>query len=298
LIIVRAPNWIGDAVISRGFLRALLDEYNEKIILTGKKKLKAIFYDYEYIGFSSYLEYLKILKNLKRKGAEMIFILPPSFSSAFFPFIAGIKERVGFVTDFRENFLTKKIPNYFLKKEHLLKSYLRLIGVENRLKLYYPFMKNFSDEKRNSILIAPHASYGRAKEWLFFRELAQYFLDKKFAVTVIGKEKRERFPNGVKDLREETEIRDVLKIISESEYIFSNDSGIAHIGAAMGKKTFVFFGSTSPCWTKPLGENVYVFYKKTFCSPCFERTCKYETYECLKRITVEEVIKVFEIVSK
>jgi len=298
LIIVRVPNWIGDAVIARGFLRALEDKCNGQVILTGKKKLKAIFYDYEYISFSSYSEYLKILQDLKRKGTEMIFILPPSFSSAFFPFIAGIKERVGFVTDFREYFLTKKIPAYFLKKEHLLKSYLRLIGFEDKLKLYYPFMKDFSDEKRNSVLIAPHASYGKAKEWLFFKELAQYFLEKNFAVTVIGKEKKGSFPEGVKDLRTKTQIEDVLKIISESEYIFSNDSGIAHIGAAMGKKTFVFFGSTSPCWTKPLGENVYVFYKKTFCSPCFERTCKYRTYECLKRITVEEVIKVFEIVSK
>ena len=298
MIIVRVPNWIGDAVISRGFLKALSDRHGEEVILTGKKKLKAIFYDYEYISFSSYSEYLRILRNLKRKGAEKIFILPPSFSSAFFSFVAGIKERIGFVTDFREYFLTEKIPAYFLKKEHLLRSYLRLIGFENKLKLYYPFMKGFSDEEKYDVLIAPHASYGRAKEWLFFKDLAEFFLKRKFKVTVIGKEKKGDFPEGVIDLRGKTSIEDVLKIISASVYIFSNDSGIAHIGAAMGKKTFVFFGSTSPSWTKPLGKNVYVFYKKTFCSPCFERKCRYNTYECLKKITLDEVIKVFEIVSK
>jgi len=292
------PNWIGDAVIARGFLRALCDKYNRKVLLTGKKNLKAIFYDYEYIGFSSYLEYFKILKDLKRKGGDVIFILPLSFSSAFFPFIAGIKERIGFVEDFRNYFLTKKISPYFLKKEHLLKSYLRLIGFEDKLELYPPFMKNFSDEKERSVLIAPHASYGEAKEWIFFKDLAQYFLESNFTVKVIGREKKGSFPEGVKDLRGETHIEDVLKIISESRYIFSNDSGIAHIGAAMGKKTFVFFGSTLPLWTRPLGKNVYIFYKGVFCSPCFKRKCQYGTYECLRRITLKEVIKVFEIVAK
>ncbi|MEO0280209.1 MAG: glycosyltransferase family 9 protein [candidate division WOR-3 bacterium] len=298
MIIVRVPNWIGDAVISRGFLKALMKKFDRKIFVIGKEFLRDIFYDFEFKGFKTYKEYFEILKSLKDKGFNEIYILPFSFSSAFFPFFVGIKIRIGFESDRRGFLLTHKLPPFYIKREHLLKSFLRLIDMEESYTLYYPELKRFSDrERKNTVIIAPHATYGKAKEWVFFKELSEYLLKEKFEVIVIGRKKIGEYPEGVIDLRGKTDLKDVLKIISEAEYVFSNDSGIAHIAGSMGKKVFVFFGSTSPLWTKPLGKNVYIFYKKVFCSPCFERTCKYNTYDCMKKITIYEVEKFFSIVK-
>lgn len=294
MIIVRVPNWIGDAVISRGFLKALRGKFNGEILIIGKEFLRGIFYDFEFKGFKTYREYFEILKSSIGKGFKEIYILPFSFSSAFFPFLAGIKIRRGFESDRRGFLLTHKLPSFYIKREHLLKSFLRLINMEDNYTSYYPELKRFSDrESKNSIVIAPHASYGRAKEWPFLKELSFYLLKKNFEVIVIGKKKYEDYPDGVIDLRGKTDLKDILKIISEAEYVFSNDSGVAHIAGSMGKKVFVFFGSTSPLWTKPLGSNVYIFYKKVFCSPCFDRICRYNTYECMKRISVYEVERFF-----
>ncbi len=283
-------------IIARGFLKAVKLKYKgEEIKIFGKKELKVFFYDYDFFGFKSYYDYYRVLCEFKKKGLEKIFILPPSFSSAFFPFLAGIKERTGYDTDQRGLLLTKKIDSKYLKKEHLLKSYLRLINFENDYERFYPDLKLFDKPEKNTCVIAPFASYGSAKEWVFYKELADFLLKKGFRVYVVGKKKRDNFPEGVLNLSGETDLNGLLKIISKAEYIFSNDSGVAHVASAMNKKVFVFFGSTSPLWTKPLGKNVYVFYKKNFCSPCFKRECAYKTYECMRKIKPEEVITLFEI---
>ncbi|MEN3044847.1 MAG: glycosyltransferase family 9 protein [Candidatus Hydrothermales bacterium] len=296
MILVRIPNWIGDAVISRGFLRALKENVDSEIFVIGKEYLKDIFYDYNFFGFKSYKDYFKILKHFKNIGFEKIFILPFSFSSAFFPFLAGIKFRVGIDSDNRGFILTHKVSSFYIKREHLLKSFLRLIGLEENFNNFIPnFDKIKVDEKNDLVIIAPQASYGKTKEWLFFKDLAKFLLKEGFEVLIVGKRKEESYPKGVVDLREKTNLSDILKIISESKYVFSNDSGIAHIASALGKKVFVFFGSTLPLWTKPLGENVFIFYKKISCSPCFKRVCMFGTYECLRKINLEEVVKVFNI---
>jgi len=289
------PNWIGDAVMSRGFLKAL-GKKEKSIIVFGKEHLKPLFPEYKFEGISGYRDYYIKLLEYKKIGLKKIYILPPSFSSAFFPFIAGIKERIGFNTDKRGIMLTRSFSEKYLKKEHLLKSFLRLIEEELK-KDYMPY---FNEKQKKAykkrIVIAPYASYGKSKEWLYFRELSMYLLNQGFEVIIVGKNKKQSFPDKVKDLSGKTTLKELIEILKTSYWVFTNDSGIAHISSALKKKTFVFFGSTSPLWTKPLGENVYVFYKNLYCSPCFKRKCIYNTYECLKKISLKEVIEIFNVI--
>ena len=53
-----------------------------------------------------------------------------------------------------------------------------------------------------------------------------------------------------------------------------NDSGMAHLAAAVGAPTVAVFGSTSSAWTAPLGARVRVVQRAPVCSPCFARTCR------------------------
>src|SRR5206468_3505619 len=53
-----------------------------------------------------------------------------------------------------------------------------------------------------------------------------------------------------------------------------NDSGLAHLAAAVGTPTVVIFGSTSSAWSAPLGARVRVVQRAPVCSPCFQRHCR------------------------
>jgi heptosyltransferase-3 len=55
----------------------------------------------------------------------------------------------------------------------------------------------------------------------------------------------------------------VLGLLSCADAFLGNDSGITHLAAAMGIKTFAVFGPTNPAVYGPIGPNVTVFAKKT-----------------------------------
>ena len=55
-------------------------------------------------------------------------------------------------------------------------------------------------------------------------------------------------------------------------------------------KVIALFGSTSPLFTPPLSTNSQVIYKDIKCSPCFQKTCKYNHYDCMNNIHEDEVI--------
>jgi heptosyltransferase-2 len=51
------------------------------------------------------------------------------------------------------------------------------------------------------------------------------------------------------------------------------------------------FGSTNPDRTGPSGPRADVVYHRLECSPCLERTCRFEHYSCLREITPAEVAR-------
>ena len=75
--------------------------------------------------------------------------------------------------------------------------------------------------------------------------------------------------------------------------LVANDSGAAHLGAAVRCPVIAIFGSTSPVWTAPVGEAVKVLTARLPCSPCFRRTCPIGVL-CLAEISVEDVARAAE----
>jgi heptosyltransferase-2 len=97
-----------------------------------------------------------------------------------------------------------------------------------------------------------------------------------------------RAAEGVVSLAGETGITLQAGLCATASLAVCNDSGLAHLAAAVGAPTVVIFGSTSSAWTAPLGERVRVVQRAPVCSPCFQRTCAIG-YGCLTSITVADV---------
>lgn len=89
-----------------------------------------------------------------------------------------------------------------------------------------------------------------------------------------------------------TSIKTLSALLKRCKLLITNDTGPMHIASAVGTPVIALFTSTNPIWTAPFGNNHTIIYKKVECSPCYKRTCKYKHYNCVKAITVDDVMEV------
>ncbi|HET6890186.1 MAG TPA: glycosyltransferase family 9 protein [Pyrinomonadaceae bacterium] len=93
---------------------------------------------------------------------------------------------------------------------------------------------------------------------------------------------------------------EVTALASRARLFVGNDSGIAHIAAAVGAPCVVIFGSSNIAhwrpWAKTAAE---VVFEEMECQPCHGYYCeKFEQPECIKRVPVERVVAAIERVLK
>ena len=84
----------------------------------------------------------------------------------------------------------------------------------------------------------------------------------------------------------------VAALLAGCRCLVGNDSGIAHLAAAMGVPTLTIFGPTDPVVWAPSGPAVIILAPRVPCAPCApekRRSCV--TLECLASIRVDQVYK-------
>lgn len=86
-----------------------------------------------------------------------------------------------------------------------------------------------------------------------------------------------------------TRLSELITHLRGCRMLLTNDTGTMHLAAALGTPTVSIFGSTDPILTGPLGNQHTVIQHLVPCSPCFERECPFGHYDCMQKITPEEV---------
>lgn len=143
------------------------------------------------------------------------------------------------------------------------------------------------------------------KEWpndLKFLKL----ISKKIQVLILGG-KRERERNRYKDsnnilnLCGSLPIDECAWLMKNSVAVISNDTGLGHVGAAVGANMLMLWGPTSLLKNKPLGPNVkFLMNEKLDCLQC-QYTARWDRcrdYRCLSEITPDVVYnKLLEILK-
>ena len=150
------------------------------------------------------------------------------------------------------------------------------------------------------LVVAPGAAYGEAKRWPSenFHEICRRWIECGGEVAIIGtsaeQEVAANVANGldqdrVANLAGITDMPDLIEILKHADQCVANDSGIMHLSAILGGRGAAIFGSTDPTSTSPVSTKWKIFFERQECAPCFSRTCQFGHYNCLKKITPDMV---------
>jgi len=151
------------------------------------------------------------------------------------------------------------------------------------------------------------AAFGPAKRWRpdYFAKVINYISKKYDFIPVlfgaenerqIGAEILRNLDDSIKaiNLIGKTSLQQLFSAIKQCKLFLTNDSGPMHIAAAFDIPLVAVFGSTNAKTTGPFSDYAVVIEANIECSPCIEKTCKFNTYQCMKVITPELVIEALE----
>ncbi len=295
-LLVRLPNWLGDGLMARPMLHALRAAAGgREVVAVGPAPLLAL------------LAGERLWDVALEPGAgawpraEVAVLAPPSFSSAWRAWRSGARRRIGYRGDHRRWLLTDALPRPARGEMHLSREYLALAERAGAAEVPVPRLAAPHASPGGAsghAILAPGAIYGPANRWPAdrFMALGRALAARGLAVLVCGGEADRAVCDevaagipGAASRAGATSLGEQAALCERAALVVSNDSGLAHLAAAVGAPTVALFGSTSSSWTAPLGTRVRVVQRAPVCAPCFQRTCAIGTV-CLTRIEVAHVL--------
>jgi heptosyltransferase II len=327
-ILVRATNWLGDAVMSLPALRALRQRFPNTEIAILAKPWVAGLYQREplcdrMIPYTArtLAEKWATGRSLARENFDCAILLQNAFEAAAVAYLAGIPERIGYARDGRSLLLTRavQVPSKGEIPRHERFYYLELlhragildsrpendcIRLDGAPQARAAGLARFHELGLGSAIvgISPGAAYGTAKRWLpeRFAEAATTLGRELGASVAIFGSKDERawcasiaaaIPVPVHNFAGETTLTEYIDLAAACNVYLTNDSGGMHVASALGVPTVAIFGATDDTTTGPTGPLARVVREPVECSPCLKRECPID-HRCMTRIDAGRVASV------
>lgn len=328
-IMIRAANWVGDAIMTTPVIRAIRKNYPlSRITVLAKPWVIPVHAHSPYIDeimvyenstrHKKGLGTIRLSRDIRRQKFDLCVLMQNAFEAALITFLGGVKERLGYDTDARALLLNRVVKmNPELKKRHLTEYYTGILkgaGLRDDGQKMDLFL-SAEDEKWASQFLAgegvgtsdpiiginPGATGGTAKRWFpeRYAELAGQ-LSKRYGAKVLifggpsdralGDQINEMSRNCCVNIAGRTTLGHAFALIDRLDLFVTNDSGLMHAAAALGTNQVAVIGSTDYIATSPLNENSTMVRVKTSCAPCLKGTCPTD-HRCMDRISVEKVLE-------
>jgi heptosyltransferase-2 len=100
--------------------------------------------------------------------------------------------------------------------------------------------------------------------------------------------------SGSINLTGKTTLSEAVDLLSLTDGVVSNDSGLMHIAAALNRNLVALYGSSDPAFTPPLSAKATILSLRLSCSPCFQRHCPFNHLKCLRDLLPEQVFDVIK----
>jgi len=88
----------------------------------------------------------------------------------------------------------------------------------------------------------------------------------------------------------QTRLRQAAALIERAALLVGVDTGLSHIGTALGTPSVLLFGSTLP-YTDTTRHNAVVIHHPMTCSPCRRSPTCHGDFTCMRRIDIPEVLE-------
>ncbi len=322
-VLVVAPAWVGDMIMSQVIYSALREDYPDINIdvlapsatLSLVKRMpevdRGILIDQTH-GQTGLGYRWGLGTQLRKNDYDWAIITPNSLKSALVPFAADIPLRSGFLGEYRY-FLLNDIK--LLDKSRLplmTDRFLRLVGKTSaelrspRLNVDIDNQAAFLERhqltaEKPIIGFCPGAEFGDAKKWpeAHYGALAKQLIERGYRIWIFGSPADQATGeeivsiagNDCINLAGRTSILEAIDLLALCETVVTNDSGLMHAAAAVGTRVVAIYGSTSPGFTPPMSEQAQIVSLALDCSPCFKRTCPLGHKDCLNKLMPDLVLE-------
>ncbi|KPW86320.1 lipopolysaccharide heptosyltransferase II [Pseudomonas syringae pv. coryli] len=327
-ILIVGPSWVGDMVMAQTQFQCLKQRHPEceidvlapewsRPILERMPEVRAALSFPLGHGALELATRRRIGKSLAGQYDQAI-LLPNSLKSALVPFFAGIPKRTGWRGEFRYGLLND-VRTLDKQRYPLMIERFMALAFDKGAELPRPYPRpslRIDPTTRDAALskfgltldrpvlaLCPGAEFGESKRWPaeHYAQVADASIREGWQVWLFGSKKdhpvgesiRQELIPGLREesvnLSGETTLAEAIDLLSCADAVVSNDSGLMHVAAALNRPLVAVYGSTSPGFTPPLADAVEVVRLGIECSPCFERTCRFGHYNCMRLLEPDAV---------
>ena len=328
-ILIRAANWVGDAIMTTPVIRGVRKNFPKaNISILAKPWVIPVYENNPYIDdiivyqnntrHKKGIGTLRLSKDIKSYDFDLAFLLQNAFEAALISFFSGIPERLGYNTDGRTLLLNRSVKfGPALKKRHLIDYYIGILknaGLKDdgrQLDLFITktekqnakkkLKENSIDREKPVIGINPGGTGGTAKRWFPERYalLAEQLADT-LGVKILlfggpgdeklGEQITEKSKGACINLVGKTSLRMAFALIGNCSLFITNDSGLMHAAAALKINQIAIIGPTDYIATAPSNSNSYIIREPVSCSPCMKPECPIDR-KCMSLISVDRVFQ-------
>jgi lipopolysaccharide heptosyltransferase II len=326
-ILIVAPNWIGDALLAqplfalvrKKLLGAVIDALAPPWTAPVLRRMPEIDdvieapFDHGELALAARW---RLGRSLRSRRYDRAIVLPNTFKSALVPFFANIPLRSGFVGEMRYGLLNV-VHKLDAKRSPLMAERYAQLAEKPGTKPALPLPQTGLAVSEVNLAIAlrrlglsrakpvvafcPGAEYGPSKRWpaRHFAALARRLSALGYAVWLFGSEKDRSIGEEIAaasegaatDLCGRTDLASAIDLLSLAEVVVSNDSGLMHVAAGVGRPVVALYGSSSPEHTPPLARSHRIVRTGIECSPCFARECPLGHFKCMNELVPERVME-------
>lgn len=260
----------------------------------------------------------------RRRRFDLAILFPNAFEPALIAFMARVPARMGYATNGRALLLNYPVslPEW-RRSRHESFYYLNLIAALERIltgSSEIPdqepvFALGVSDERKSVALgilrsqglrenqplvaLCPGSINSRAKRWPAerFALLGDRLIEELDAnVALIGSEAELEISLEVcRQMRQQpimltgkTDLAAAVAVLTLVDLLVTNDTGPAHVAAALDRPTLAIFGPTNPLTTRPYSAKADIIRHPPECAPCMLRDCPID-HRCMTAISPDEV---------
>lgn len=266
------------------------------------------------------------VRQWRKRNFDLAVLFPNSLETALVASLARVPLRIGYATDGRQRLLTHPLalPEW-RESKHEVFYYLGIVAeLEWLIKHEQSFLDTQPDgslevsDARKSIArgflrergirdgvpivaVCPGSINSRAKRWPTDRyaALADRLIEKLGVEVLLVGSKAEsdvsldvtrQMHHEPKMLTGQTDLAELVAILSLTDLLVTNDTGPAHIASALGRPTLVIFGPTNPLTTRPFSPFGEIVREPPDCAPCMLRDCPID-HRCMTAITPADVFE-------